>query len=50
MFWWGDDKSEREREIDWWNESNLDSMGKSLNISLLFDGKMMSWERENEID
>ena len=45
---------ERQRERDWYlNWKQFGFNGKvinSINISCLFDGKMMSWERENGID
>ena len=45
---------ERERENDWllnWKQFGFNGkVINSINFSRLFDGKMMSWERENEID
>ena len=41
---------ERERENDWllnWKQFGFNGkVNNSINISRLFDGKMMSWERE----
>ena len=45
---------ERERENDWllnWKQFGFNGkVNNSINISCLFDEKMMSWERENGID
>ena len=45
---------ERERENDWllnWKQFGFNGkVNNSINISRLFDEKMMSWERENGID